>query len=420
MAENVEMEPLIPVEEREEEETTFIEGEDGEGLDLNTPDLNLMKQRVNEKETEDTTETDKTDSLNERWQELIQQTVEYFFDNLDVLLDPNDGSNSYDLINQMVPIYNKKLRKFGGAEYKGQKVLIVKKGKVEISENKTNPKLREAVKEFKRKFELAKEEHAATTAGQVEELAEVVLPPDVNQDIIEESISILEENINDLDEQIIISLSKDELCEMLSTAQISDDINENTTQAYSEDKLAAIKIDTEYWKQKALEAKAANEDERSRVFDMAAKSSELKEDHIRLKNGKHAETEEVQNIMREVIDDDPRTKFQKLKLWIKEHMTANVAILAVSVASLSIAIYYGMKNTAKGGANAIKGFGKALAKMAKTLGPIASALFAILSKVMQVGGSVLGFLADNIWILFLFILGFFLTYVSKRKAKSNQ
>jgi hypothetical protein len=93
----------------------------------------------------------------------------------------------------------------------------------------------------------------------------------------------------------------------------------------------------------------------------------------------------------------------------------------VSVASLSISIYFGLKNAAKGGAKAIKSFGKALAKIAKTLGPVAHALFTVLSKVMEIGGKGLSFLANNLWILFLFILGYFFNYIqNKRKFNQNQ
>jgi hypothetical protein len=248
-------------------------------------------------------------------------------------------------------------------------------------------------------------------------LADVSLPASVSSDIIQETIDRLTDELREEEERLAASFTKDELREMRGVATVSDDINNETTQSYLEDKLAAIKLDTDHWKRKSQGAKEEGNDERSKLFDVAAKASALKEEFIRLKYDKRAETEEVQNIMREVIDDDPRTKFQKLKLWIKENMTTNVALISLSVASLSIAIYYGMKNTARGEAKAIKGFGKALEKIAKT-GPVASALFTILSKIMQVGGSVFGFLANNLWILFLFILRYFLSYM--RKRKSNQ
>jgi hypothetical protein len=85
-------------------------------------------------------------------------------------------------------------------------------------------------------------------------LADTLLPPHVSRDIIQETVDRLNEEISDQQEQIAGFLTNAEVQEMRGVAQISDDINRNTTQAYLEDKLKAIKLDTEYWKQKSQEA----------------------------------------------------------------------------------------------------------------------------------------------------------------------
>jgi hypothetical protein len=58
--------------------------------------------------------------------------------------------------------------------------------------------------------------------------------------------------------------------------------------------------------------KNANDEEKSKIFEIAAKSSEMKEELIRIKYGKRAETEEVQDIIQEEIENDTRTKLEKL------------------------------------------------------------------------------------------------------------
>jgi hypothetical protein len=98
MAENVELQPLIPEEDRENErdegETAFIEGDDNEGLELGDPEnyFNFGKEVILDDVDIDLNNTETLDNLEEIFHADMRDKVNFFFNELQVSIDPKDGN----------------------------------------------------------------------------------------------------------------------------------------------------------------------------------------------------------------------------------------------------------------------------------------------------------------------------------------
>ena len=143
------------------------------------------------------------------------------------------------------------------------------------------------------------------------------------------------------------------------------------------------------------------------------KLCELKEDEVRLRTNQRPETEEVQSIVEEEIQNSHLRRFQKFKEWAKKNL-AGLSVVAISVAGIVTTTVMGAKSAIKKGASATGKFAKALAKVAEKAVPVIGALLNLASKLLTLGAKGINFLSNNLWLLAVAI-----TYALYEKRKKH-
>ena len=120
----------------------------------------------------------------------------------------------------------------------------------------------------------------------------------------------------------------------------------------------------------------------------------------------------------EETDANDLTRFAKFKEWARENVVG-ISAVAISVAGIITTVVMGARNAVKKGGRAFGKFAKVVSKIGKKLGPLLSALGTVLSKIISVGSQGLLWLSQNLWILALMIITYFIynEYRTRRKKK---
>lgn len=107
-----------------------------------------------------------------------------------------------------------------------------------------------------------------------------------------------------------------------------------------------------------------------------------------------------------IVESNPAledfSRLERFKQWATENI-GSLSILAVSIAgaitgAISLA-RQGIKTT-KNTVNKISTF---LSNIAKKLGPIIGPIFGLLSNILSLGAKGIGFIANNLWLLAIFL-----------------
>ena len=124
----------------------------------------------------------------------------------------------------------------------------------------------------------------------------------------------------------------------------------------------------------------------------------LKADYFRLVSNQQPETEEVQSIVEEEIQNSTLRTFERFKQWAKKNL-AGLSVVAISVAGIVTTIVMGTKNAVKRGASATSKFAKSLAKVAEKAVPVIGGLLNLAAKLLTLGAKEINLLSNNLWIL---------------------
>ena len=124
--------------------------------------------------------------------------------------------------------------------------------------------------------------------------------------------------------------------------------------------------------------------------------------------------------MEEVVQNNDRVRFERLKKWAKENFLAISGVLIMS-GSLITSIVIAARGAVKAGAKGVSKFAKSLAELSKKLGPFVGTLFSLLANVVSLAPKRVSFVAKNLWLLALFLV--YLAYQEfnnfrKRKKKN--
>ena len=299
-----------------------------------------------------------------------------------------------------------------GAKFDNVDMIVFRGKKAQVTKDKRYAAKRA---KFEEQIRIAEERHAKTGGGYVEEqLTDVPPSKDLTHSILRDSVESLENFIDEKEEEIRQRLKTAEQSaqteqEIISYRELRDLLMD--IPGMNDENLENGGLETQ---KNYLKEIAENSSERKAALcRQIIKLCELKEDEIRLRMNQRPETEEVQNIVKDEIQNSTLRRFQKFKEWTKKNL-AGLSVVVISVAGIVTTIVMGAKNAIKRGASATGKFAKALAKVAEKAVPVIGALLNLASKLLTLGAKGINFLSNNLWLLAVAI-----TYALYEKRKKH-
>ena len=302
--------------------------------------------------------------------------------------------------------------KVNGAEFDKVKIIVLKGKRLEYTADVSKTA---KLNEFKELVKVAEERHAKTAEGFVErKITDVPPNEDLTHSILHDSIESLENFMDDKFDEIQNRLKTAEQGaqteqEVISYRELRDLLMD--IPGMNDENLENGGLETQ---KNYLKEIAENSSERKAALcRQIIKLCELKEDEIRLRMNQRPESEEVQSIVEDEIQNSTLRRFQKFKEWSKKNL-AGLSVVAISVAGIVTTIVMGAKSAIKRGASATSKFAKALAKVAEKAVPVIGALLNLASKLLTLGAKGINFLSNNLWLLAVAI-----TYALYEKRKKR-
>ena len=157
---------------------------------------------------------------------------------------------------------------------------------------------------------------------------------------------------------------------------------------------------------------------KKQLYKTAKELCIAKKSYMEVRAGFRPESEEALSMIREEVERNDLTRFERFKRWSKENLVG-VSAIAISVAGIITTVVISGRNTVKKGAKAVGQFGKALANLVKKAGPAIATILNILAQVLTWGAKALEFLSRNLWIVALFLTYLVYDTVKGRMKSKN-
>lgn len=402
------------MEDREKLDILEDQNEDRTTDETSFDDLDRL---VSQRHDEDVTPVDTTDRINtsdddrKHDRSVINLRKKFFRDELDMMVNKGDGASSKELLEQTTVSYGKKSGKADGLLFKSVKVMIREKGKdgkIVRNNNKSNKKIIKITNEFMKLLEKVKIEHSKTLAGAVEEVnssattsEEVV--EDVISHVIPESGRIIEEKEEELSERMKgMFLSEQEIREIIGS------IHPVGSESM---KIEALDIQADEYRLKALEEKDLG---KKQLYRTLREIVELKADNLRFRLGERPVHKESVFLLTNEIMDNDLNRLEKFKNWAKKNMVG-LSGIAITIAGIVTTVVLSTRKAVRSSAKAVGRFAKALGNLGKKLGPILAPVIGFVSQALTWGVKATRWLANNLWVLVLFLTYLVYDYFNKRK-----
>ena len=404
--------------DREREETSFTER-----TEETKDDYDNIRSRINsETPTQSKTNEgfdDDEDDLSERIEELTFKKEMIRFKAIqalelatDVRFDASYGENSKELIDNISDV---RVRKRDGVlialKYKGEKVVLTKEGKIDKRSIHKNKRIWEAIA-------AANEEYEKTFDSVADEGAGFSLSDEARDSVQENTVDELENFIDgmydeihndDLDENIVREING--IMHVDDTVDYDNLADSNQKDQYDL-KIAGLKVNIGHWRDQERNPT------KKQLYKTAKELCIAKKSYMEVKAGFRPESEEALSMIREEVERNDLTRFERFKRWSKENLVG-VSAVAISVAGIITTVVISGRNAVKNGAKAVGHFGKALANLAKKAGPAIATILNILAQVLTWGAKALEFLSRNLWIVALFLTYLVYDTVKERMKSKN-
>jgi hypothetical protein len=158
-----------------------------------------------------------------------------------------------------------------------------------------------------------------------------------------------------------------------------------------------LEIERGHWKELAETERTAGRKQKALLYESMATMAELKADEIRLRSNERPKGPKAMSIVKEELEINDLTRFERFKKWAKENIFV-ISAVAISVAGIITTIIMGARSVAKEGARATSKFAKAIANLARKVRPVLASVLNLIPKWVAKG---IAFLAENLWILAL-------------------
>ncbi len=283
-------------------------------------------------------------------------------------------------------------------KYKGEKVFLTKKGKIDKTATRKNRKIWEAIA-------AANEEYEKTFDAVADEEVGFSLSDEARESVQENTVDELENFIDDMYDEIHNDdLDENIVREIDGIMRVDDAVDyDNLADPNQKDqydlKIAGLKVNIGHWRD--LEQQERNPTKKQ-LYKTAKELCIAKKSYMEVKAGFRPESEEALSMIQEEVERNDLTRFERFKKWAKENLVG-VSAVAISVAGIVTAVVISGRNAVKKGAKAVGQFGKALANLAKKAGPAIATILNVLAQVLTWGAKALEFLSRNLWIVALFL-----------------
>ena len=316
-----------------------------------------------------------------------------------VRFDEAYGENSKTLIDHISDV---KFRKKDGVliklKYKGEKVVLTKEGKIDKRSTHKNKQIWEAIaaanEEYEKTFDAVADEGVGFFLSDkaVESVRESVA--DSLEDLVWNKYNEISQN--DLDNNVEREIRGIPYVDKYVDYDNLEDPNQKILCNF---KIASLKEDIKHWKD--LEEKEQDPTKKL-LYKTAKELCDAKKSYMEVRTNQRPESEEALSMIKEEVERNDLTRFEKFKRWAKENLVG-VSAVAISVAGIVTAVVISGRNAVKKGAKAVGQFGKALANLAKKAGPAIATILNVLAQVLTWGAKALEFLSRNLWIVALFL-----------------
>ncbi len=391
--------------DREREETSFTERTEETKDDYDNIRSRISSEPTAQSETNEGFDDDE-DDLSERLQdqtfkkEMIRfKTIQALELATGVRFSVSYGENSKELIDNTSDV---RVRKKDGVlialKYKGEKVFLTKKGKIDKTATRKNRKIWEAIA-------AANEEYEKTFDSVADEEAGLPLSDEARDSIQENTADELENFIDGMYDEIHNDdLDKNIVREIDGIMRVDDAVDyDNLADPNQKDqydlKIAGLKVNIGHWRY--MEQQERNPTKKQ-LYKTAKELCIAKKSYMEVRANQRPESEEALSMTREEVERNDLTRFERFKRWSKENLVG-VSAVAISVAGIVTAVVMSGRNAVKKGAKAVGQFGKALANLAKKAGPAIATILNVLAQVLTWGAKALEFLSRNLWIVALFL-----------------
>ncbi len=324
------------------------------------------------------------------------------------------GENSKELIDNTSGV---RVRKKDGVlialKYKGEKVFLTKKGKIDKTATRKNRKIWEAIA-------AANEEYEKTFDAVADEAVGFSLSDEARESVQENTMGGLESFIDGVyDEMYNGGLDENVEREINGIMHTDDnvdydDLTDPNQKEQYDAKIAGLKVNIGHWKY--LEQREQDPTKRQ-LYKTAKELCVTKKSLMEVRANQRPESEEVLSMIQEEVERNDLTRFEKFKRWAKENLVG-VSAIAISVAGIITTVVISGRNAVKKGAKAVGQFGKALANLAKKAGPAIATILNVLAQVLTWGAKALEFLSRNLWIVALFLT--YLVYDTVKERMKNK
>ncbi len=407
--------------DREREETSFTERTEETKDDYDNIRSRISSEPTAQSETNEGFDDDE-DDLSERLQdqtfkkEMIRfKTIQALELATGVRFSVSYGENSKELIDNTSDV---RVRKKDGVlialKYKGEKVFLTKKGKIDKTATRKNRKIWEAIA-------AANEEYEKTFDSVADEEAGLPLSDEARDSIQENTADELENFIDGMYDEIHNDdLDKNIVREIDGIMRVDDAVDyDNLADPNQKDqydlKIAGLKVNIGHWRY--MEQQERNPTKKQ-LYKTAKELCIAKKSYMEVRANRRPESEEALSMTREEVERNDLTRFERFKRWSKENLVG-VSAVAISVAGIVTAVVMSGRNAVKKGAKAVGQFGKALANLAKKAGPAIATILNVLAQVLTWGAKALEFLSRNLWIVALFLTYLVYDTVKGRMRSKN-
>ncbi len=300
-------------------------------------------------------------------------------------------------------------------KFKGEDVKLTAKGKLDGRFAKT------ANKDIVKAIEDAKAEYEKSLDAVADEGAGLSLSDEARESVRENVAGSLEDLVWDKYDQISQSdLDKNIVREINGIMPIDknvdyDNLEDPNQKLLYDGQIKGLEKHTEYFTD--LEEKE-QDPTKKHLYKASKELCIAKKSYMEVRANQRPESEEALSMIREEVERNDLTRFERFKRWSKENLVG-VSAIAISVAGIITTAVVAGRNAVKKGAKAVGQFGKALANLAKKAGPAIATILNVLAQVLTWGAKALEFLSRNLWIVALFLTYLVYDTVKERMKSKN-
>ena len=406
-------------ERQEKEETSFTERTEEAEDDYDDIRSRINSETPTQNKTNEGSEYNE-DDLSERIEELTFKKEMIRFKAIQALelatgvrFDVSYGENSKELIDSISDV---RVRKRDGVlialKYKGEKVVLTKEGKIDKRSVHKNKRIWEAIA-------AANEEYEKTFDSVADEGAGFSLSDEARESIQENTIEGLESFIDNVYDEMYNGGIDENIVREINGIMHTDDTvdydnlaDPNQKELY-DGNIKSLKIHAGHWRY--LEQQE-QDPTKKQLYKTAKELCIAKKSYMEVRAGFRPESEEALSMIREEVERNDLTRFERFKRWSKENL---VGVSAIAISGIITTVVISGRNAVKKGAKAVGQFGKALANLAKKAGPAIATILNILAQVLTWGAKALEFLSRNLWIVALFLTYLVYDTVKGRMKSKN-